>query len=126
MVSKKIYAVALSGAVLFGVSLIGEGQAAQVVANNRLKVDCTLEAPNISIPLEAKSKQSITIADVVVDNLQVVCKGNKLDKETTTCKQMIGGTGGSGIHKDEGYDLKYVKEIHVYAQVNMFLVCSFM
>ncbi len=126
MVHYKMCLATLFFAVFCSAALMSGAQAAQIQISNRLKVPCTLEAPNLSIPMDAKSKKSVTIDDALVGKMQVVCNGNGLDKESTACKQVIGGTGGSGIEKDDKYAFKYVKEVHVYAHVHRFLVCSFM
>ena len=106
------------------IATMGGADAANVKLTNRLSVDCTLEAPNLSIAMEAKSTQAATIDDAIGDNLKAVCKKSGLDKDEATCKLLIGGTGGSGQIADKAYPFKYVKEIHVFAQIGQWLVCS--
>ena len=103
---------------------LGGAQAAQVQVINRLSVACTLEAPNVSIPVEAKTSKAATIEDAAGDQLKAVCNGSGLDKDIAECKLLIGGTGGSGQIADDAYSFKYVKEIHVFAQIGQWLVCS--
>jgi hypothetical protein len=103
---------------------MGGTEAANVKLTNRLAVDCTLEAPNLSIPMKAKSTQDATIDDAVGDNLTAVCKKSGLDKDQAKCKLLTGGPGGSGQIADKAYPFKYVNEIHVFAQIGQWLVCS--
>jgi hypothetical protein len=103
---------------------MGGAEAANVKLTNRLAVNCTLEAPNLSIPMNAKSTQVATIDDAVGDNLKAVCKKSGLDKDETKCKLLTGGPGGSGQIADKAYPFKYVNEIHVFAQIGQWLVCS--
>jgi hypothetical protein len=42
------------------------------------------------------------------------------------CDILIGGAGGSGVAKDIKFGFKYVTQIHVNSQLNMFLVCTAM
>jgi hypothetical protein len=124
MVRSKVLAAALFAAALCDAATIGVAQAAQVEIMNRLAVACTLEATNLSIPVDAKSNKPATIADELGGELRAVCNGSGLDKDIAECKLLIGGTGGSGNVKDEVYDFKYVKEVHILAQIGRFLVCS--
>lgn len=117
---------ALFIALLVGVALLGGAQAAQVQVINRLSVACTIEAPDLSIPVDAKTTKAATIDDAMGDELKAVCKDSGLDKDIAECKLLIGGTGGSGKVEDEAYEFKYVKEIHVFAQIGRWLVCSSM
>ena len=103
---------------------MGGADAANVKLTNRLAVDCTLEAPNLSIPMKAKTTQTATIDDAVGDNLTAVCKKSGLDKDKAKCKLLTGGPGGSGQIADKAYPFKYVNEIHVFAQIGQWLVCS--
>ena len=115
-------ALMLAGASIF--MTMGGTEAASLKLTNRLAVDCTLKAPNLSIPMKAKSMQDATIDDAVGDNLTVVCKKSGLDKDETKCKLLTGGPGGSGQIADKAYPFKYVNEIHVFAQIGQWLVCS--
>lgn len=124
MVGSKVLAAALFVAVQCGAALMGGAQAAQVEVMNRLSVACTLEASNLSIQVDAKSTKPATIDDALGPELRAVCNGSGLDKDIAECKLLIGGTGGSGKVKDEVYDFKYVKQIHILAQIGRFLVCS--
>lgn len=103
---------------------ISVAQAANVKVINRLKVACTLQSADWSIPIDAKSEKATTIDDELGLGLKAVCDDTGLDKNEVECKLLIGGTGGSGQGKDEAYAFKYVREVHVFAQVGQFLVCS--
>ena len=124
MQGSKAFAVALFVAIQFAAALTGGAQAAQVQISNRVNVACTLEASSLSIPVDSKSTKAVTIDDALGSELRAVCKGSGLDKDIAECKLLIGGTGGQGKTKDEAYDFKYVKEIHILAQIGRFLVCS--
>ncbi len=106
------------------VMTMGGAEAARVTLINRLAVDCTLEAPNLSIAMKAKSTQAATIDDGFGDDLKAVCKKSGLDKDEVKCKLLTGGPGGSGQIADKAYPFKYVNEIHVFAQIGQWLVCS--
>lgn len=124
MQGSKALAVALFVAIQCGSALTGGAQAAQVEIINRVTVACTLEASNLSILVDAKTSMPATIDDVLGGELKAVCNGSGLDKDIAECKLLIGGTGGSGKTEDVAYDFKYVKEIHILAQIGQFLVCS--
>ena len=124
MQGSKALVTALFVAILFGAALMDGAQAAQVQIINRVKVVCTLEAANLSIPVDAKSSKPATIDDALGGELKAVCNGSGLDKDIAECKLLIGGTGGSGKTESVAYDFKYVKEIHILAQIGRFLVCS--
>ena len=116
--------MALFAATLGGMLMIGGAQAAEVQVINRLAVACTLEGPDLAVPVDAKSTTMATIDNAIGEELKAVCNDSGLDKDIAECKLLIGGTGGSGDVKDKAYDFKYVKEIHVFAQIGTFLVCS--
>ena len=120
----KALATALFVAILFGAPLTNSVEAAQVQIFNRVKVACTLQASDVSISVDTQSSKSATIDDALGVELKAVCTGSGLDKDIAECKLLIGGTGGSGKTQSEAYDFKYVKEIHILAQVGRFLVCS--
>jgi hypothetical protein len=124
MVVKKTRAAALTIALYCGAALASSAEAAEVQVINRLGVACTVEAPDLSISVDAQSTTAATIDDAVGDQLKAVCTGSGLDKDVAECKLLIGGTGGSGDAKDEAFEFKYVKEIHVFAQIGQWLVCS--
>lgn len=111
-------------AVSGGLATISGATAADVKVINRLSADCVVQNADLKIPISAKSEKAATIPDELGEGLNVICKESGLDKDETGCKLVIGGTGGSGNSKDESYDFKYVKEIHVFSQVGQFLVCS--
>ena len=93
-----------------------------------MAVACTLEAPGVSVAIEPNSSTSAFIDDQAGTQLKAVCKGGKLDKEETECKQVIGGSGpGRGADaKDTGYAFRYVKQVHVFPNMGRWLVCSSM
>ncbi len=111
-------------ALLWGLAAMDSADAADITVINRISVDCVVGAGELTIPVASKSEVSATVPDELGLDLKATCNGSGLDKDETACKLIIGGSGGSGIKKDKTYDFKYVKEIHVFAQVGMFLVCS--
>ena len=124
MQGSKAFATALFVVTMLGAALTDGVQAAEVQIINRLKVACTLEASDLSIPVDAKSNKAATIDDALGGELRVVCNDSGIDKDIAECKLLIGGTGGSGNTESVGYDFRYVKEIHIFAQIGRFLVCS--
>ena len=93
---------------------------------NRISAHCIIEGPDVSIPISAKSEKDVRIDDSFAGKHKAVCQSTGLDKDVSDCDILIGGTGGSGIAKDTGFDFKYVTRIHVNSQLNMFLVCTAM
>ena len=124
MKGNKVFAAALIVAIMLGAALTDGVQAADVKISNRVNVACTLEASDLSIPLDAKSNKQATIDDALGGELRAVCNESGLDKDIAECKLLIGGTGGSGNTTSVNYDFKYVKEIHIFAHIGQFLVCS--
>ena len=122
--SGRLVVAAFVLAAVLGAMTMGAAEAAKVKLTNRLAVDCILEAPNLSIPMKAKSTQTATIDDALGDDLKAVCKMSGLDKDEAKCKLLTGGPGGSGQIADKAYPFKYVNEIHVFAQIGRWLVCS--
>ena len=111
-------------ALLGGLVAVGSAEAADVKVINRISVDCVVGAGEFTIPVASKSEVSATVPNELGLELKATCNGSGLDKDEAACKLIIGGAGGSGDEKDRSYDFKYVKEIHVFAQVGQFLVCS--
>ena len=124
MQGSKAFAAALFVATMLGAALTDGVQAAEVQISNRVNVACTLEASDLSIPLDANSNKLATIDDALGSELRATCNESGLDKDIAECKLLIGGTGGSGNTASATYDFKYVKEIHIFAQIGQFLVCS--
>ena len=120
----KYLAVTVFAAFLGGLVAMGSAEAAEVKVINRISVDCVVGAGELAIPVASKSEVSATVPNELGLDLKAVCDGSKLDKDEAACKLIIGGAGGSGDKKDKTYDFKYVKEIHIFAQVGHFLVCS--
>ena len=120
----KYLAVISFGALLGGLAVLGNAEAADVKVINRISVDCVVGAGELAIPVASKSEVSATIPDELGLDLKATCDGSGLDKDETACNLIIGGAGGSGDDKDRTYDFKFVKQIHVFAQVGHFLVCS--
>lgn len=118
--------VVLAGfaSLLWGLASIGSAEAADVKVINRISADCVVGAGELAIPVASKSEVSATVPNELGLDLKATCNGSGLDKDEAACKLIIGGSGGSGIEKDKSYAFKYVKEIHVFAQVGQFLVCS--
>ena len=119
-------AAAIAGAVIAGLAAIAEAEAGNVKVMNRIKADCVIEGPDVSIPIPAKSEKDVRIDDSFAGKLKAVCQATGLDKNVSDCDVLIGGAGGSGVAKDTAFDFKYVTQIHVNSQLNMFLVCTAM
>ncbi len=111
-------------ALLWGLTAMDSAEAADLKVINRISVDCVVGVGEFTIPVASKSEVAATVPNELGPDLKATCNGSGLDKDETACKLIIGGSGGSGIEKDKTYDFKYVKEVHVFAQVGMFLVCS--
>ena len=119
-------AAAIAGAAFFGLAAIAEAEAGNVKVMNRIKADCVTEGPDVSIPISANSEKDVLIDDAFEGKLKAVCQATGLDKDVSDCDILIGGAGGSGVAKDSVFDFKYVTQIHVNSQLNMFLVCTAM
>ena len=117
-------AAAIAGAAFVGLAAIAE--AGNVKVMNRIKADCVIEGPDVSIPISANSEKDVLIDDAFEGKLKAVCQATGLDKDVSDCDILIGGAGGSGVAKDSVFDFKYVTQIHVNSQLNMFLVCTAM
>ena len=119
-----LVAAAFATGVLSVIAGAGEARAGQVEVINRVAVACSLEAPDLSVPLDPKSSKSVLIDDEIGPQIKVVCPNSGLDKDETPCKLLIGGPGGSGKVADKSYDFKYVTKIHVFPNMGQWLVCS--
>ena len=116
----------IAAAVIVGLAAIGGAEAGDIKVMNRIKADCVIEGPDVSIPIPAKSEKDVRIDDSFDGKLKAVCQATGLDKNVSDCDVLIGGAGGSGFAKDTAFDFKYVTQIHVNSQLNMFLVCTAM
>ena len=123
-IKTSLAAAAIAGAAFVGLAAIAE--AGNVKVMNRIKADCVIEGPDVSIPISANSEKDVLIDDAFEGKLKAVCQATGLDKDVSDCDILIGGAGGSGVAKDSVFDFKYVTQIHVNSQLNMFLVCTAM
>ncbi len=107
--------------------LLTTANAGQVDAVNRTKVDCSLVAGDTAIDLEAGATKSVFIDDEVGPQLRARCPESNLDKDETECKLVLGGSGpGEKGDKASEYKFRYVKQVHVFANMGRWLVCSSM
>ena len=123
-ITTSLVAAAVAGTAFGGLAAIAEAGTVKIM--NRISADCVIEGPNISIPISAKSAKDVLIDGSFEGKLKAVCQATGLDKNVSDCDVLIGGAGGSGFAKDAGFDFKYVTQIHVNSQLNMFLVCTAM
>ena len=116
----------IAAAVIVGLAAIGGAEGGKVKVMNRISADCVIEGPDVSIPIPAKSEKDVRLDDSFAGKLKAVCQATGLDKNVSDCDILIGGAGGSGVAKDIKFGFKYVTQIHVNSQLNMFLVCTAM
>ena len=106
---------------------LATADAGQVEASNRTKVDCSLVAGDTTIPVAAGTTESVFIGDEIGDRLRARCPGSQLDRDETECKLVLGGSGpGEKGDKASEYKFRYVKQVHVFANMGRWLVCSSM